>query len=141
MALTFVAASTVSVPPSWPVRRDGLHRVHRAHEVLPAGMAVTLSVGLGTALAVRRRPGRFHHRNRCALRAALKSTKLREKMESMEDGLVEEFETWMVMSDGTPVTVVLFKRAIFLCYDDGSLLFISLKLIIEITLESLEIFL
>jgi len=32
----------------------------------------------------------------------------------MEDGLVEEFETWMVMSDVTPVTVV-FARAIFLC--------------------------
>ena len=113
MALTFVSASRVSgsVPPSWPVRRDGLHRVHRAHEVLRAGMAVSLSVGL-SALA-RRRPGLFHHRNRCALRAALKSTKLREKME-MEDGLVEEFETWMVMSDVTPVTVV-FPRAIFLC--------------------------
>lgn len=115
MALTFVSASTLSVvPPSWPVHRDGLHRVHRAREVLPAGMAVTLSVGLGTALAVRRRPGRFHHQNRCALRAALKSTKLREKME-MEDGLVEEFETWMVMSDVTPVTVVLFFHVPFFC--------------------------
>ena len=96
MALTFVAASTVSVvPPSRTLRRDGLHRVRQAHGVHPAGVAVTLSVGLGTALAARRRPGFFHHR-RCALRAALKSTKLREKME-MEDGLVEEFETWMCL--------------------------------------------
>ena len=36
---------------------------------------------------------------------------------------------------------VVFPRAIFLCWNDGSLLSISIKLIIEDTLESLEILL
>ena len=94
MALTFVAASTARVvPPWWAASRDGVHRVYRPHGSYRAGVALTLSVGLGGLAAARRR----HAANPCALRAALKSTKLRGRMEmeELEDGLVSEFETWI----------------------------------------------